>query len=350
MASAEISGKPSNQVPCNTLFKYCFHGRQISIKCSTIRENEKKKDHQPLLQLSSRADQVSRPEKALRNPTVHQDEYDHGPPPLIYSSDEDSERPLRDPGEQKVIFDKQDPPPPRPPLSQLNPLKLTSEPQLSFQALVTNDNPFLVLQSTNGTGRRPKRKDSKKAARQLLRDNDLQDELLLEEALRRNTIIAEATRCPISTGVLLSSYADELHREKVQRSLREHQLSLEIQLEELSQRHDIYFNQRKKRVSALSSLVNFQERQYRQTIEKEAISEADALFRMVTFHHEADEFLPIMGSSWSAEHRYVSDKMTDSFRKLTIANCEDFETSLRSELEEHQAVIWWKKTGPSHIT
>ena len=259
----------------------------------------------------------------------------------------DSERLLRDPGEQKVIFDKEDPPPPRPPLSQPNWFKLTSEPQLSFQALVTNDNPFLVLQYTNGTGRRPKRKDSKRAAQQLLRDNDLQDELLLEEAMRPNTIIAKATRCHISTGVLLLSYADKLHREKDQRSLCEHQLSFEIQLEELSQRHDIYFNQKKKRVPALSSLVNFQERQYRQTIEKEAISEADALFRMVTFHHEADEVLSIMGSSWLAEHRYVSDKMTDSFRKLTIANCEDFETSLRSELEKHQAVTWRKKTGPS---
>ena len=156
-----------------------------------------------------------------------------------------------------MILEKQDPPPPRPPLNQPNPLKFTSEPQPAFQPLVINDNPFLVLQSTNGTGRRPKRKDSKKAARQLLRDNDLQDELLLEEAVRRNMIIAEATRCHVSTGVLLLSYADELHREKVQRSLREHQLSFEIQLEEVSQRNNIYFNQKKKHVSALSSLVNF---------------------------------------------------------------------------------------------
>ena len=71
---------------------------------------------------------------------------------------------------------------------------------------------------------------------------------------------------------------------------------------------------------------------------------------MVTTHHEANEFLSIMGSSWLAEHRYVSDKMSDSFRKLTIANCEYFETSLRSGLENHQAVTWGKKTGPSHIT
>ena len=57
-----------------------------------------------------------------------------------------------------------------------------------------------------------------------------------------------------------------------------------------------------------------------------------------------------MGSSWLAEHGYVSDKMTHSFRKLIIANCADFETSLRSDLEKHQAVTWRKKTGPSHIT
>ena len=239
-----------------------------------------------------------------------------------------------------MFFDKQDPPPPRLPLNQSNPLEFTSEPQPSCQALVTNDNPLLVLQSTNGTGQHPKRKDSKIAAWQLLRDNDLQHESLHAEALRRHTIKAEATRCNISTGVLLLLYADELHRGQVERSLREHQLSFVLQLEELPQRQDLGF----------SSLVNFQERQYPQTIEKEAVSEADALFRMVTFHHEADEFLSIMGSSWFAEHRYVSDKMTVSFRKLTIANCEESETSLRSELRKHQAVTWRKKTGPSDVT
>ena len=159
----------ATRYPVIALPSTVFPADKLTSNGPRFRENEEKNDHQPFLLLSSSANQTSRPEKALRNPTVNQDEYDDGPPPLISFNDED-------------------------------------------RTLVSNDNPFLMLQSANGTGRRPESKDGKKAARQLLRDNDLQDELLLEEAVRRNTNIADTTRCHISAGVLLLSYADELHR------------------------------------------------------------------------------------------------------------------------------------------
>ena len=42
--------------------------------------------------------------------------------------------------------------------------------------------------------------------------------------------------------------------------------------------------------------------------------------------------------------------MTDSFRMLIIANYENFESSLRIELDRQQSGTWRKKTGPDHIT
>ena len=140
--------------------------------------------------------------------------------------------------------------------------------------------------------------------------------------------------------------ANRRDNRRAARRLLLHQEEVEdLLLTEATVRNEIYTQAIEQCASTFKAIIELQETCLRHTIKAESLDpftlfyhliEANALLRFWLHEEQQCTFRSLVCEAWVAEHQYINGKLYASYIKLLLTTLEDFESTVRGELE-HQA-------------